>query len=50
MIPELGKYTVEVLSAYGVTLALLGGVTGLSWSRWRRIKAEMERVQRGRDG
>ena len=50
MIPELGRYTVEVLSAYGVSLLLLGAITGLSWRRFRRIRSEMERVERGRDG
>ncbi|TNC52837.1 heme exporter protein CcmD [Rubellimicrobium rubrum] len=50
MIPDLGKYAIEVLSAYGVTILLLGGITGLSWQRWRRLKAEVERVERGRDG
>ena len=50
MIPDLGRYAVEVLSAYGVSLALLLALTGWSWSRWRRVKTEMERVERGRDG
>ncbi|WP_368373026.1 heme exporter protein CcmD [Rubellimicrobium arenae] len=50
MMPELGKYAVTVLSAYGVTLVLLLGLTGLSWRRWRRLKAEMDRIERGRDG
>ncbi len=35
MIPDLGKYAVEVLSAYGVSLLLLAGLTGQSWRRWR---------------
>jgi heme exporter protein D len=47
---ELGKYSVEVLSAYGVSLALLLGLSVWSWRRYRRVKAEMERVERGRDG
>jgi heme exporter protein D len=50
MILDLGKYAAEVLSAYGVSLVLLVGLTGWSWSRYRRIKAEMDRVDRGRDG
>lgn len=48
MIPELGKYAVHVLSAYGVTLAVLGGLTGASVSRWWRLKREVEREERGR--
>jgi heme exporter protein D len=50
MMPELGRYAVEVLSAYGVSIALLLALTGWSWRRYRSIKAEMERVERGRDG
>jgi heme exporter protein D len=47
---ELGKYTAEVLSAYGVSLVLLFGLSGWSWRRYRRVKAEMDRIDRGRDG
>ena len=50
MIPDLGTYAVEVLSAYGVSLALLLGLAGWSWRRHRAVKAEMERAERGRDG
>lgn len=50
MMPELGKYAIEVLSAYGVSIALLGGLAGWSWRRYRTVKAEMERVERARDG
>jgi heme exporter protein D len=41
--PDLGKYGVEVLSAYAVTIALLGG---LIWATWRRSRA----VRRALDG
>ena len=47
---DLGKYAAEVLSAYGVSLVLLLGLSGWSWRRYRRVKAEMERVERDRDG
>ena len=47
---ELGKYAAEVLSAYGVSLALILGISGWSWRRYRRVKAEMDRIERGRDG
>lgn len=50
MIPDLGKYAVEVVSAYGVSIALLLGITGLSWRRFRRVREEMERVERSRNG
>ena len=50
MIPDLGRYAAEVLAAYGVSLALLVGITGLSVRRWLRLKAAMERAEAGRDG
>jgi heme exporter protein D len=50
MIPDLGRYAVEVLSAYGVSLVLLGGISGLSWRRFRRVRSEMERFERRTDG
>jgi heme exporter protein D len=50
MMPDLGKYAVEVSLAYLVSLALLAGLIWLSARRYRAVKAEMERVERGRDG
>ncbi len=47
---ELGKYAAEVLSAYGVSLVLIVGLSGWSWVRYRRVKTETDRVERGRDG
>jgi heme exporter protein D len=48
MMPDLGKYAVEVLSAYGISLVLLLGITGLSWRRFRSVRSEMERVEKAR--
>jgi heme exporter protein D len=50
MMPDLGTYAGEVLSAYGASLTLLLGLTGWSWRRHRRVKAEMERAERARNG
>jgi heme exporter protein D len=50
MMPDLGRYATEVLSAYGVSLLLLAGITGLSWRRFRRVREEMEQAERGRHG
>lgn len=36
MMPELGKYTITVASAYAVTIVLLLGIVGLSL--WRSVK------------
>mgnify|MGYP001199271275 CR=1 FL=1 len=43
--PELGKYAVSVLSAYGVSLGLLVGLVALSVARARRVKAQLARVE-----
>lgn len=49
--PDLGKYTDTVLSAYGLTLFLLVALVGLSLWRARRVKAQLaeieERVKHG---
>lgn len=46
MMPELGKYAQTVLSAYGVSILLLVVLAGLSLHRSRRIKNELEQVER----
>lgn len=40
--PDLGKYAVEVLSAYGVTIVLLVAIVGLSVMRERRVRRDLE--------
>ncbi len=47
--PDLGDYAVEVLSAYAVSLLLLAGIVWLSVARWRRVKRQLDAVER-RDG
>lgn len=52
MIPELGRYAGTVLGAYGITLALLGGLIVASlWraARVRRTLVEIE-TERRSDG
>ncbi|WP_420821357.1 heme exporter protein CcmD [Pseudooceanicola aestuarii] len=44
--PELGKYAAEVLSAYGLSLLLLAGVTGISLWRARRVRARLDEVEK----
>ena len=44
--PDLGAYAVEVLSAYAVSLLLLGGLIGLSWRRYIRVRAALEEVEK----
>lgn len=48
MIPDLGRYATEVLSAYAVSLLLLALITWLSLRRHRRIRAEMEGAEKAR--
>ncbi len=45
MLPDLGKYTDTVLSAYGVSIALLILLVVVSIWRGRKVRAEMERVE-----
>ena len=40
--PELGKYAITVLSAYGLTLLCLIGLVALSYLRWRSVKEALQ--------
>lgn len=46
MIPELGRYAGAVLGAYGVTLALLGGLVAVSLRRAARVRRSLARLER----
>ncbi|MGY3436545.1 MULTISPECIES: heme exporter protein CcmD [unclassified Marinovum] len=48
MIPELGKYAVPVLSAYGVSFAALGLIIWASLRRARKTRAQLEDVENRR--
>jgi heme exporter protein D len=49
--PELGKYATEVMAAYGISLLLLLGLLVLTLRRGRRVRAELDRIERaGRRG
>ncbi|KIN60612.1 Cytochrome c-type biogenesis protein CcmD [Sulfitobacter noctilucae] len=52
MIPDLGKYAVEVLSAYAASLALLGGLIYLTLRRGRAARAELRDIEKevGKNG
>ena len=47
--PELGKYAVTVLSAYGLSLLFLVGLVAWSYLRWRGVKAELQRHKSSQD-
>lgn len=46
MIPELGKYALPVLSAYGATIGLLLVLVLASFWRGRRVRAEMRALEK----
>lgn len=46
MIPDLGKYAVDVLSAYGVALGLLIGLVILSLRQSARARAILEDAEK----
>ncbi|SDN35956.1 heme exporter protein D [Lutimaribacter pacificus] len=46
MMPELGKYAGAVLSSYGISLALLLLLVAVSVRRARRMRRELEEVEK----
>ncbi|MEM9249847.1 MAG: heme exporter protein CcmD [Pseudomonadota bacterium] len=48
MMPDLGTYTVWVLSAYGVSLGLLAAIIGLSIVQARRALRDLRQMEEGR--
>ena len=44
--PDLGDYAVEVLSAYAVSILLIGSLIVLSWRRYARVRAALEEVEK----
>ncbi len=50
MWPDLGRYAVTVLGAYGVTLGLLAALVGISWRRSVAVRRRLREVEarRGR--
>ena len=45
MLPDLGKYAVTVLSAYGVSILLLVGLIVMSVAKGRRVRKQMQEVE-----
>ncbi|XDA99893.1 heme exporter protein CcmD [Sulfitobacter sp. LCG007] len=48
MMPDLGKYAVAVLAAYGASIVLLAGLVLLTLRRGRKVRSELSRVEKGR--
>ena len=45
MMPELGKYAVEVVSAYAASLILLGLLIAITLNRGKAAKADLARAE-----
>jgi heme exporter protein D len=43
--PELGKYATYVLSAYGATILLIGGLVLFSWRQSQAARKRLEAVE-----
>lgn len=45
--PDLGKYAVEVLAAYGVTLLLIAMLVALTFHRGRKARLALKEAEKG---
>ncbi|KPQ06448.1 MAG: ABC-type heme export system membrane stabilizing component CcmD [Rhodobacteraceae bacterium HLUCCA12] len=45
MMPDLGRYAVEVTLAYAVSLALLATLVGWVWLRGRRVRRALADIE-----
>ncbi|QYX57905.1 heme exporter protein CcmD [Roseovarius sp. SCSIO 43702] len=45
MMPDLGKYAVEVMASYAVSLALIAGLVWLSLHRARKARRALEEIE-----
>ncbi|MCV6597172.1 MAG: heme exporter protein CcmD [Mangrovicoccus sp.] len=48
MMPDLGKYAFEVVSAYLVSLGLIAILVGLSWRRAKAVRARLRELEQRR--
>ena len=46
MMPDLGKYAGYVLSSYAVSIGLLVALVAVSVLRARKMKAELDRIEK----
>ena len=44
--PDLGEYAIEVLLAYAGSIALILAIIGLSWRRYVRVRAALQKVEK----
>jgi heme exporter protein D len=45
MMPDLGKYAFSVLSAYGVSIALILGLVGATLYRARQVRTTLRQIE-----
>jgi len=45
MMPDLGKYATEVLSAYAVSIGLIVGLVWITLRRSAKMRAQLEAVE-----
>ncbi|WP_424934210.1 heme exporter protein CcmD [Amaricoccus macauensis] len=45
MIPDLGRYSITILGAYGITIALIGGLAAFSILRSKRVRQALDRAE-----
>ena len=50
MMPDLGKYAVEVALAYGVSITLIAVILVLSVLRSRRVQRQLKEIEGRRHG
>jgi heme exporter protein D len=50
MMPDLGRYAAEVLSAYAVSLVILALLVGAIWWRGARIRRQLGELESRRKG
>ncbi len=43
--PDLGKYAAEVLSAYGLSIALIAGLVLSTWLQSRRVSRALDAAE-----
>ncbi|AKS46534.1 heme exporter protein D [Octadecabacter temperatus] len=49
MMPDLGNYATEVMTAYALSVGLLVGLLALSLRRSRKVRAQLADVEARRD-
>lgn len=45
MMPDLGKYWLEVLAAWGVSLAILALLVAMVWRRNSRVRRQLAEIE-----